>query len=609
MGMEEELGSLQPWQIFSALYLGFWSLSCYFDHFLMTFVFCLAFGVMSEIATRYMNGDHLASSAPASAKEMEAAMMAVSRAEPSPDQYVSPSKDDLKDIPEDESPPPLPAKDYLPEPEEILLTNFEQSNSPTTVTSTSFNDTDPFLEAARASETLPTTSERHSEPELTSDDSMRGVMASSTYVNIDSSQDNLDDFSNKDDNEETLAPDTTNNDFRDDAKDILTEKEDKIAAEELKETPTRLAKDSLNDVLNDSVLDFQDPVQESKDTSLIDASEPLITTTNDPIKMSDEHIDDATSDSLINVAEPSFDDSNAMMDAHDSSKGLVEPLDIKDLIDEADSSKNLANESLLDFTAPPPPQESSPSPTFATSTTHNLLEDFVPSTTTTESADSNNTNILEQDFGASATKDILMTSSYGDEDNVEVLGDIQDLKKDLFDEKKDFDEDSFAKNVVDKDDGKLYAPDSSSDEELEAEYANREVNLEESESEEENGGYEFQRGGGGSSGGTQQNGASYETKRGISPEINDSSPEEGPQEHLSSEGSDSPVKFSPVHQGEAVSKGVEGTKALLDDSSSAKHSNSEIDDIDLTDPQLEVAATKIQSVFKGFQARKKMSNS
>ena len=50
--MEEELGSLQPWQIFSALYLGFWSLSAYFDHFLMTFVFCLAFGVMSEIATR-----------------------------------------------------------------------------------------------------------------------------------------------------------------------------------------------------------------------------------------------------------------------------------------------------------------------------------------------------------------------------------------------------------------------------------------------------------------------------------------------------------------------------------------------------------------------------
>ena len=112
----------------------------------------------------------------------------------------------------------------------------------------------------------------------------------------------------------------------------------------MKETPTRLAKDSLNDVLNDSVLDFQDPVQESKDTSLIDASEPLITTTNDPIKISDEHIDDATSDSLINVAEPSFDDSNAMMDTHDSSKGLVEPLDIKDLIDEADSSKNLANE-------------------------------------------------------------------------------------------------------------------------------------------------------------------------------------------------------------------------------------------------------------------------
>lgn len=60
--MEDDIGSLQPWQIFSALYLGFWALSAYFDHFLMTFVFCLAFGVMSEIATRYMNGEHLASS-------------------------------------------------------------------------------------------------------------------------------------------------------------------------------------------------------------------------------------------------------------------------------------------------------------------------------------------------------------------------------------------------------------------------------------------------------------------------------------------------------------------------------------------------------------------
>eukprot|EP00088_Acartia_fossae_P040802 TRINITY_DN42531_c0_g3_i1.p1 TRINITY_DN42531_c0_g3~~TRINITY_DN42531_c0_g3_i1.p1 ORF type:complete len:204 (-),score=81.50 TRINITY_DN42531_c0_g3_i1:155-766(-) len=138
---------------------------------------------------------------------------------------------------------------------------------------------------------------------------------------------------------------------------------------------------------------------------------------------------------------------------------------------------------------------------------------------------------------------------------------------------------------------KLYAPDSSSDEELDAEYANREVNLEESESEEEeNGGYQFKRG------------------APIPDNINDSSPEEGPQEHLSSSEETSPT-------GGAPGGGLAATKSLLTDftatttNTSQQHSNNDNDDIadiDLSDPQLEVAATKIQSVFKGFQARKKM---
>jgi len=40
---------MEPWHCFTAMFLAFWAVSAYFDHFLMTLVFCIAFGVMSEI--------------------------------------------------------------------------------------------------------------------------------------------------------------------------------------------------------------------------------------------------------------------------------------------------------------------------------------------------------------------------------------------------------------------------------------------------------------------------------------------------------------------------------------------------------------------------------
>ena len=55
--MDDDIGSLQPWQIYSSLYFVFWCVAVYFDHFLLTFVFCIAFGVISELATKYMNGE------------------------------------------------------------------------------------------------------------------------------------------------------------------------------------------------------------------------------------------------------------------------------------------------------------------------------------------------------------------------------------------------------------------------------------------------------------------------------------------------------------------------------------------------------------------------
>ena len=49
MGEVQEGSSVQPWHCFTAMFLLFWAVSAYFDHFLMTGVFCVAGGVLAEI--------------------------------------------------------------------------------------------------------------------------------------------------------------------------------------------------------------------------------------------------------------------------------------------------------------------------------------------------------------------------------------------------------------------------------------------------------------------------------------------------------------------------------------------------------------------------------
>ena len=42
------------------MFVSFWAVSAYFDHFLMTIVFCVAFGVLAEIFTKMvMEGEGL----------------------------------------------------------------------------------------------------------------------------------------------------------------------------------------------------------------------------------------------------------------------------------------------------------------------------------------------------------------------------------------------------------------------------------------------------------------------------------------------------------------------------------------------------------------------
>merc|ERR1712110_1236259 len=53
-GGSEEGSSLQPWQIYSGLFLGFWAFSAFFNHFLATALLCLVFGAAGDQLTRYM---------------------------------------------------------------------------------------------------------------------------------------------------------------------------------------------------------------------------------------------------------------------------------------------------------------------------------------------------------------------------------------------------------------------------------------------------------------------------------------------------------------------------------------------------------------------------
>lgn len=57
--MDPEGEGVQPWQVFTAMFLAFWAASAYFNHFLMTLVFCIAFGVFGELMTKFMYGEKL----------------------------------------------------------------------------------------------------------------------------------------------------------------------------------------------------------------------------------------------------------------------------------------------------------------------------------------------------------------------------------------------------------------------------------------------------------------------------------------------------------------------------------------------------------------------
>jgi len=148
--MEQEGGGLQPWQVFTAMFVGFWAISAYFDHFLLTGVFCIAFGVFGEIITKTIYGENIGNNLETQKEELKRLLEKVQNEKedneddelleieenlncvenPEPQKYVEEFKpeiveheeekeekeeeevDEEEEEEEEDGPPPLPTRDY-----------------------------------------------------------------------------------------------------------------------------------------------------------------------------------------------------------------------------------------------------------------------------------------------------------------------------------------------------------------------------------------------------------------------------------------------------------------------------------------------------------------
>jgi len=112
--MEQEGGGLQPWQVFTAMFGGFWAISAYFDHFLLTGVFCIAFGVFGEIITKTIYGDNIGNNLEVQKEELKRLLEKVEN------QKEDNEDDELLEIEEslhhaEKTLPPEPVEEFNPE--------------------------------------------------------------------------------------------------------------------------------------------------------------------------------------------------------------------------------------------------------------------------------------------------------------------------------------------------------------------------------------------------------------------------------------------------------------------------------------------------------------
>merc|ERR1711953_562204 len=133
----EELPGFQPWQGFTAMFVTFWAVSAYFDHFLMTTVFCIAFGVLSEILVKTVYGgetENTPTELETNKKQLEDLVSLTSEQEQDlaieekeeegevipvdEEPAITVDVDEEEEMDDDGPPPPLPVRDYEDDQEE-----------------------------------------------------------------------------------------------------------------------------------------------------------------------------------------------------------------------------------------------------------------------------------------------------------------------------------------------------------------------------------------------------------------------------------------------------------------------------------------------------------
>jgi len=559
--MDDEIGNLQPWQIFSGLYIVFWAFSAYFDHFVMTFVFCIAFGVISEIVAKYMNGVYhkknedvsslmsmarseatLVPSLTAMAKQEASAVTKPldadnvdptssndvwEKCEAFQDDEVLEPVEVAEDQDEDECPPPLPAKDYLKSTEE----------------------------------TIDAVKNRLSQ-----------VMEASLTMDSDSDIDKFESQPVADDLSEALQLHGQTDDFELDDDDV----NEAAGISDLNESTGKLM---AGQHVDEPTIDMQDD-QLMHHSNANGEVLKHVSEGHCPVISQIEQQDSAVTENI-----------RSMSEINNAASGSSNFDEFK--VDSASNSDKLKQEKLEDL---------------GSVGAKNLLEKQINLFSTRVQDDDSENDILD-------TKDALAADVINC--NLPTTGGTNTTK-----------------------DERIYAPDSSSDDELEEEYAKREVNLDESESEEDDDSYEYKSGRELSAASAPANVVTALTTDQKTDDMKSDSllvgASSGDIEQIGQIANDPPVVVTGAAAGEldldlgeladrgaakttdsigssssaAAAGGATGVKAMLeaaDKSSSHSKNDEEEIDIDLTDPQLELAATKIQSVFKGFKARKKMN--
>jgi len=107
--MNQDIQSLQPWQIFCSMFAVFWLVSAWLDQVLITLVLCIVFGVISDIVTKNMYSDSQQEDQTAVVEKKEVDEISVEEIKANNEKIWLQAEAEKE---KEDTPPPLPNKDY-----------------------------------------------------------------------------------------------------------------------------------------------------------------------------------------------------------------------------------------------------------------------------------------------------------------------------------------------------------------------------------------------------------------------------------------------------------------------------------------------------------------